>query len=68
MEALLVHPKDENELAAIKAFMQALNIQFESKERGMPIHVLESIGKGLEQVENGKTISLADFEEKHFRK
>ena len=68
MEALLVHPKDETELAAIKAFMHALNIQFESKEKEMPSHVLQSIKKGLAQMGNGETISLADFKEKHFRK
>lgn len=68
MEALLVHPKDENQLAAIKAFMQALNIHFESKEKEMPTHVLKSIEKGLAQIENGDLISLTDFKEKHFRK
>ena len=68
MEALLVHPKDKEQLAVLKAFMNALNINFESTEDKLPDHVLQSINKGLEQARNGETISLVEFKNKHFKK
>ena len=68
MEALLVHPKDKEQLAVLKAFMNALNINFESTEDKLPDHVLQSINRGLEQARNGETISLAEFKNKHFKK
>jgi len=68
MEALLVHPKDKEQLAVLKAFMNALNINFESTEDKLPDHVLQSINKGLEQARNGETILLAEFKNKHFKK
>ena len=68
MEALLVHPKDKEQLAVLKAFMNALNINFESTEDKLPDHVLQSINRGLEQARNAETISLAEFKNKHFKK
>ncbi|MES2445713.1 MAG: DUF2683 family protein [Bacteroidota bacterium] len=67
MEALLVHPKDKEQLKVLKAFMNALNINFESTTSQLPEHVLKSINKGLAQAEKGETISLEDFKKKHFR-
>lgn len=68
MEALLVHPKDKEQLAILEAFMSALNINFEYRDDTLPHHVLESINKGLEQAKNGQTISLEEFKNKHFKK
>lgn len=68
MEALLVHPKDKEQLEVLKAFMNALNINFESTISNLPDHVLESINKGLAQAKNGEVISLEDFKSKHFKK
>ena len=67
MEALLVDRKDKEQLKVLKAFMNALNINFESTTSELPKHVLESINKGLAQAEKGETISLEDFKKKHFR-
>jgi hypothetical protein len=39
-----------------------------SKSDRFPLHVLESIRRGLKQYEDGKTISLHEFKEKHFSK
>ena len=68
MEALLVHPKDKEQLAVLKAFMNALNINFEYRNDELPTHVQKSIEKGLEQAKNGELISLEDFKSKHFKK
>lgn len=68
MEALLVHPKDKEQLAILKAFMNALNINFEYRNDNLPSHVLESIERGLEQAKNGELISLDEFKSKHFKK
>jgi len=68
MEALLVHPKDKEQLAVLKAFMNALNINFEYRNDELPAHVQKSIEKGLEQAKNGELISLEDFKSKHFKK
>ena len=48
METLLVHPKNKSQLAAIKAFMEALNINFEQHSyEQFPAHALKSANKGI---------------------
>ncbi|MFC3561582.1 DUF2683 family protein [Pedobacter jamesrossensis] len=67
METLIVHPKDENQLAAIKAFMQALNIDFENQANTITDNLKRSIDKGINEADNGETISFEAFKLKHFK-
>jgi len=48
--------------------LKALKVQFEPQPNKFPDHVLKSIEKGIKQYENGQTISLQEFKEKHFSK
>lgn len=54
METLLVHPKDEHQLAAIKAFMQALDIDFEKQEDNFSIEVLDGVNDSRLEAKEGK--------------
>lgn len=54
METLVVHPKDENQLAAIKAFMQALNIDFEKQDECLSEYVINSINESRLEANEGK--------------
>ena len=67
METLLVHPKDENQPAAIKAFMQALDIDFEKQDDYLSSELKESINRGVFEAKNGETISFEAFKAKHFK-
>jgi hypothetical protein len=68
METLVVHPKNKSQLAAIKAFMQALNINFEQhNDEQLPEYIMESAHKGIAQANNRETISYATFKTKHFK-
>ena len=58
METLVVRPKDENQLAAIKAFTQALNIDFEKQEERLPDYVLTGVKQSRLEAEEGK---LSEF-------
>lgn len=55
MEALVVYPTKEQE-KAVKAFLKALDVQFEKKQEELPPHVLAGIKKGQEDVKAGKRI------------
>lgn len=67
METLVVRPKDENQLAAIKAFMQALNIDFEKQDK-LPNYIFDNIERGLKQAKEGEVITMDEFKAKHFIK
>lgn len=67
METLVVHPKDENQLAAIKAFMQALDIDFEKQDDNLSIELKKSMNKGISEADNGEMISFDAFKSKHFK-
>lgn len=54
METLVVHPKDENQLAAIKAFMQTLNIDFEKQDDNFPLEVLNGVNSSRLEAKEGK--------------
>ncbi|WP_183573170.1 DUF2683 family protein [Mucilaginibacter sp. X5P1] len=68
MESILIHPESAEQLKTVKAFLKALNIQFEPQSNTLPPHVLKSIERSIQQHENGQTISLKDFTDKHFSK
>jgi hypothetical protein len=66
MESILVHPENAEQLKTVKAVLKALKVQFEPQSNTLPPHVLKSIEVGLKQAENGQTISLKEFTDKHF--
>ena len=67
METLVVHPKDESQLAAIKAFMHALDIDFEQQQESLSTKLVETVKKGLIQADKKQTISFQEFKSKHFK-
>ncbi len=68
MESILIHPESAEQLKTVKAVLKALKIQFEPQSVVLPPHVIKGIEKSLKQAENGQTISLKEFKEKHFSK
>jgi hypothetical protein len=65
MESILIHPENAEQLKTVKAFLKALNIQFGPQVNIFPPHVIKSIEESIKQHENGQTISLKEFKEKH---
>ena len=68
MEAILIYPESVEQLKTVKAVLKALKVHFESQSNTLPPHVLKSIERGMKQIENGQTISLEEFKERHFSK
>jgi len=68
MEALLIHPENKEQLRAVKAFLKAMKVPFQQQDANLPKHVQERIEKGLDQVQNGQTVSFDVFKSKHFIK
>jgi len=68
MEPLLIYPESAEQLKTIKAVLKALKVQFEPQSNTLPPHVLKSIERGMNQIENGQAISLEEFKERHFSK
>jgi len=68
MESILIHPENAEQLKTVKAVLRALKVQFEPQSAVVPPHVLKSVEKSLKQYEDGHTISLTEFTERHFSK
>lgn len=68
MESILIHPESAEQLKTVKAVLKALKVQFEPQPTKLPDHVLKGIERSLKQYENGQTISLQEFKDKHFTK
>ena len=68
MESILVHPENAEQLRAVKAFLKALKVEFEQQPEILPAHVLKGIAESRKQHQNGQTISLQEFKEKHLLK
>jgi hypothetical protein len=68
MESILVHPENAEQLKMIKAVLKALKVQFEPQPEILPAHVLKGIEESRKQHQNGQTISLQEFKEKHLLK
>jgi len=66
MESILIHPENAEQLKTVKAFLKALKVPFEPQVADtLPQHVLDGIAESIKQHENGQTISLQEFQEKH---
>ena len=68
MESILIHPENAEQLKTVKAVLRALKVQFEPQPTVLPQSVSKSIEKSLKQYEEGQTISLQEFTERHFSK
>ena len=68
MESILIHPENAEQLKTVKAVLKALKVPFEPQSNTLPQHLLKSIGKSLKEYDYGQTISLHEFQEKHFSK
>ena len=64
MESILVHLNNSEQSKIIKD----LNVQSELQVNSFPSHVLKGIEESIAQHENGQTISLQEFKEKHLGK
>jgi hypothetical protein len=59
METLIVHPKDQKQLAAIKAFFKALDVSFEKgKESPYDPKFVAKIKKGEKAAREGKGVKV----------
>ena len=68
MESILVHPENAEQLKTVKAVLKALKVEFEPQPEILPPHVLKGIEESRRQHQNGQTISLQEFKEKHLLK
>lgn len=59
METLIVHPKTKEQLAALKAFIKALKIDFKSEKSPYDPEFVEKILQGKKDIENGKGTKIA---------
>lgn len=62
MEAVLIHPKTKEQLAAVKAFAKALKLEFETTDTAESPYRPEFVKKilqGREDVKNGKGVKIA---------
>jgi uncharacterized membrane protein (DUF106 family) len=63
METIIVHPKNKEQLAALKAFMKALRISFEEAKSPYDLEFVAKIQESREQVKRGETrvVNIADL-------
>jgi hypothetical protein len=59
MEMLIIYPKTEEQLTAVKAILKALKIDFKSDRSPYNPEFVEKILQGREDIKNGKGIRIA---------
>ncbi len=62
---LIVHPKNEEQTSALKAFMQALKIEFEVEKPYNPAFI-DKIKKSEEQIKKGRVTRVKKEDLKEF--
>lgn len=66
-DIFIAHPKTNEQVSALKAFMQALKIKFEvSKDEGYNPEFVAKIEESKKQYENGDFISIEKKDIKNF--
>lgn len=66
-DIFIVRPKTNEQVSALKAFMQALKIKFEvSKEESYDPEFVAKIKESRKQYENGNFISIEEKDIKNF--
>ena len=68
MQSIVIHPENAEQLKAIKAFLKDMKVQIEPQSNTFPPPVIAGIEESIKQHENGQTISLQEFKEKHLAK
>lgn len=58
METIIVHPKNKEQLAALKAFMKALRISFEEAKSPYDPEFVKMIQQGDEDLKAGKGVKV----------
>ncbi|WCT11353.1 DUF2683 family protein [Mucilaginibacter jinjuensis] len=59
METMIMHPKNKEQLSALKAIAKALKIDFETKKSPYDPEFVKKILDGEEDVKNGKGVKIA---------
>ena len=59
METVIVHPKNKEQLTALKTFIKALKIDFTTEQSPYNPEFVKKILKGREDVKNGKGVKIA---------
>ena len=58
METLIIYPKTKEQLAALKAVIKALKIDFKSENSPYNPKFVEKILQGREDIKNGKGVKI----------
>ena len=58
METLIAHPKNKEQLAALKAFVKAMKIDFKTEKSPYNPEFVAKIIRGREQAKAGKGIKI----------
>lgn len=64
MDAITIHPENPEQLKAVKSLLKSLKIPFENQENEISPDLMESINRGLQQVNEGKVIELDEFKKR----
>lgn len=59
METLIIHPKDKEQLSALKAFEKALKIEFTTEKSPFKPDFVAKIKRSQEQMKVGKGVKIA---------
>jgi hypothetical protein len=59
METLIVQPKTQEQLIALKAFIKAMKIDFKSEKSPYDPEFVKKVLQGREDIKNGKGIKIA---------
>jgi len=58
METMIMHPKNKEQLSALKAFAKALKVDFETEKSPYNPEFVSKIKESKKQIEEGKYITL----------
>lgn len=58
METVIMHPKNKEQLSALKAFAKALKVDFETEKNPYDPTFVAKIKESQQQIEEGKYITL----------
>lgn len=59
METLIIHPKNKEQLSALKAFVKALKIEFTTEKSPFKPDFVAKIKRSQEQMKVGKGVKIA---------
>ncbi len=54
MDALIVYPKNKEQLTALKAVMKAMKVAFTQQDEDYPEHVINGVKESLLEADEGK--------------